>query len=70
MDEIGASIRSFRKTAGLTQPQLAKKIGVEMPITEQLYNVLFCGGDVRKSLGILMSRPKKHEIESLFNPNV
>lgn len=49
-----------------TAQELAKKIGVEMPITEQLYNVLFCGGDVRKSLGILMSRPKKHEIESLF----
>lgn len=48
---------------------LSKKIGVEMPITEQLYNVLFNGYDVRQSLGILMSRPKKHEIESLFNPD-
>lgn len=28
MDDIGASIRSFRKAAGLTQPELAKKIGV------------------------------------------
>ena len=36
---------------------LSKKLGVEMPITEQLYDVLFNGGDVRDSLGKLMSRP-------------
>ncbi len=36
---------------------LAKKVGVEMPITEQLYDVLFNGGDVREKLGKLMSRP-------------
>ena len=36
---------------------LAKKVGVEMPITEQLYDVLFNGGDVREKLGKLMGRP-------------
>lgn len=36
---------------------LSRKLGVEMPITEQLYDVLFNGGDVRDSLRKLMSRP-------------
>lgn len=45
--------------------ELATKLGVTMPITEQLYKVLFEGGDVKKSLSALMSRPKKHECEPL-----
>ncbi len=45
--------------------KLANKLGVTMPITEQLYNVLFEGGDVTKVLGSLMSRPKRHECEPL-----
>mgnify|MGYP002518312125 FL=1 len=61
---------------GLTPDEAVKKVGTvegyyccktaHELAKKQLYNVLFCGGDVRKSLGILMSRPKKHEIESLF----
>ena len=46
--------------------QLADRLGVEMPITSQLYNVLFEGGDVKNSLGNLMSRPKRHESEKYF----
>ncbi|MDE5946173.1 MAG: NAD(P)-dependent glycerol-3-phosphate dehydrogenase [Oscillospiraceae bacterium] len=53
-----------------TAYELAKKIDIEMPITEQLYNVLFRGYDVRQSLNILMSRPKKHETESFFKMNL
>lgn len=45
--------------------QLANKLGVTMPITEQLYKVLFEGADVNKVLGCLMSRPKRHEWEPL-----
>ncbi|MBQ8515269.1 MAG: NAD(P)-dependent glycerol-3-phosphate dehydrogenase [Ruminococcus sp.] len=45
--------------------ELAKRMNVTMPITEQLYKVLFEGGDVKKSLGALMSRPKKRECEPL-----
>lgn len=46
--------------------QLSDKLGVEMPITSQLYKVLFDGGDVKDSLGNLMSRPKKHESEKFI----
>ena len=42
---------------------LAKKYGVSMPITEQLDKVLFRGGNVKEALGMLMSRPKKAEME-------
>ena len=42
--------------------QLAKKMGVEMPITEQLNKVLFEGGDVRDALGQLMNRPQIYEV--------
>ncbi|MBQ8687781.1 MAG: NAD(P)-dependent glycerol-3-phosphate dehydrogenase [Ruminococcus sp.] len=45
--------------------ELANKMGVSMPITEQLYKVLFEGGDVKEALGALMSRPKKRECEPL-----
>ena len=42
---------------------LAKKYGVSMPITEQLDKVLFHGSNVKEALGMLMSRPKKAEME-------
>ena len=42
---------------------LAQKIGVEMPLTEQLNGVLFNGNDVKKALDKLMARSKKYEEE-------
>jgi glycerol-3-phosphate dehydrogenase (NAD(P)+) len=41
---------------------LAKSKNVSMPITEQLYEILFEGSDVRQALQKLMSRPFKNEI--------
>lgn len=43
---------------------LAKRTGVDMPITEQLYNVLFNKKDLKTALHELMGRPKKNEAES------
>ena len=40
---------------------LAKRLGVEMPITNQLNDVLFNGGDVREALTALMNRPQIYE---------
>ena len=42
---------------------LAKERGVNMPITEELYRILFEQGDVRESLHKLMGRPNRHECE-------
>lgn len=40
---------------------LSRRLDVEMPITEQLNEVLFNGGDVRHALGALMNRPQIYE---------
>ncbi len=45
---------------------LAKKIGVEMPITEQLYKVLFEGCTASDTIRALMGRPSKNETEVDF----
>ena len=41
--------------------ELAQKFGVEMPIMEQVYNVLFNGKDPQKAVRDLMTRPGKDE---------
>lgn len=42
---------------------LSHRLGVEMPITEQLYKVLFENCDISVPLKELMARPTKHESE-------
>ena len=46
--------------------ELTKKIGIEMPITEQLYKVLFENGKAIEAISALMDRPSKNETESEF----
>lgn len=46
--------------------EMAQKIGVSMPITEQLSEVLFNNGNVEDALKKLMSRPKKCEMEQFI----
>lgn len=43
--------------------QLAEKLGVDMPITNELYHLLFENGDARASMRNLMGRPNRHECE-------
>jgi glycerol-3-phosphate dehydrogenase (NAD(P)+) len=40
---------------------LSKKLNVEMPITEQAYEILFNGKDPREAVFDLMMRDKKDE---------
>jgi len=44
-----------------TACHLARKIGVELPIAEELYSAIFENGDVRTALTRLMTRPIKYE---------
>jgi glycerol-3-phosphate dehydrogenase (NAD(P)+) len=44
---------------------LASKHGVEMPITDQLYAVLFEGLSAEQAVGALMGRVRTHEIEEI-----
>ena len=59
--EIGAVVEGYYATA--TAKALADKNGVEMPITQAAYEVLYHGKDVGQVLNELMTREKKHEIE-------
>ncbi len=45
--------------------ELARKVGVEMPITEQIYHVINETVDAREAVISLMSRKRKHETEEL-----
>ena len=59
--EIGAVVEGYYAAA--TAKTLADKTGVEMPITEAAYQVLYHGKDPRAVITELMTRAKKHEIE-------
>lgn len=45
--------------------ELSKKIGVEMPITEALYSVLFMNKDPKNAVAELMIRDSRHEMEEV-----
>ncbi len=45
--------------------EMARDLGVEMPITEQIAQVLFAGKDVRAAVGELMLREPKRELQGL-----
>ena len=44
---------------------MAMKLGVDMPITEQVYKVCYEDFNVREAISVLMSRPMKGEWESV-----
>lgn len=46
--------------------ELAKQVGVEMPITDQIYQVINETTDAREAVKSLMTRQRKHETEELF----
>jgi len=58
--EVKMVVEGLRTTRAAYQ--LAQKVGVEMPITEALYKVLFLGLSPREGLLGLMTRAKKEEL--------
>ena len=46
--------------------ELAQKVGVDMPITEQCFNVLYNGLSPKSALTNLMGRPKRQETETIW----
>ncbi|MGN0674402.1 MAG: NAD(P)H-dependent glycerol-3-phosphate dehydrogenase [Oscillospiraceae bacterium] len=46
--------------------ELAQKVGIDMPITEQCNNVLFHGLSSKAAVNNLMGRPKRHEAETVW----
>ena len=49
-----------------TARQLARDKGVEMPIVEELNQVLYEGKDIHSAVGDLMGRPSRHENEQVW----
>ena len=47
--------------------ELAQRLNIEMPITSQLYKVLFQGKSPLYAVSELMLRDKKHEIEEVVH---
>ncbi|MFT3951408.1 MAG: NAD(P)H-dependent glycerol-3-phosphate dehydrogenase [Oscillospiraceae bacterium] len=50
----------------LTAWKLAQRVGIDMPITHQLFAVLFEGKPVSESMPELMGRPHRSETEDVF----
>lgn len=62
--EIGMVVEGVRTTNSAYK--LAEMHDVDMPITREIYNVLYKGGSVKDSVPNLMERDKKHEIENIL----
>ena len=57
--EIGQSVEGVQAARAVRA--VAARLGVEMPITEQVYRVLYEQGDVREAVRSLMGRALKRE---------
>lgn len=64
VDSIGMVVEGVNTTKGAFK--LAEKHGIEMPITEAIYDVLYNDADVKNAVVDLMMRNKKHEMEDVL----
>ena len=64
MDEVGAVVEGYYAVDSARE--LAKRAGVEMPITQAAYQVLYEGRDPKTVLQELMRREKRHEMEETW----
>lgn len=60
MHQIGQVVEGFRNAKEVFN--LAQRVGVEMPITEQIYQVLYQGKNVRLAAADLLGRERKDEV--------
>jgi glycerol-3-phosphate dehydrogenase (NAD(P)+) len=58
-EDIGQVVEGFRNTKEVYM--LAKRLGVEMPITEQLYSILYQGKNPKAAAASLLSRDQRFE---------
>ncbi len=65
VEEIGMVVEGIRTTSSTYE--LAKMHKIDMPITEELYKVLFQGNDVTKAVSHLMVRDRTHEMENIVS---
>jgi glycerol-3-phosphate dehydrogenase (NAD(P)+) len=67
LDEVLGGTRMVVEGVKATQAayELSVLHGIDMPITKEIYKVLFEGADVKKSVDNLMLRTKTHEAEEI-----
>lgn len=65
LKEIGMVVEGITTTK--VAYELAKKHNVEMPITGEIYNVIYNKGDPKEAVTNLMTRSRKHEIEEIVD---
>ena len=61
LEEIGAVVEGYYAAANARS--LAQKVGVEMPISQAAYEVLYNGRDVHTVISDLMGRAKRSELD-------
>lgn len=61
-EKIGQVVEGYRNTKEVRV--LAQRLGVEMPITEEIYQVLYCGKIAREAALTLLGRARKDERSS------
>ncbi len=59
MTDIGQVVEGYRNTKEVHM--LAQRMNVEMPIVEQVYQVLYCGKNAKIAAADLLSRERKYE---------
>ncbi len=64
IDEVGMTVEGY--TAAKCAWELARRMGVEMPIIEQVYRVLYEGRGPQEAIRSLMERPRRHESEYIW----
>lgn len=64
IEKIGAVVEGYYATA--TGKEMANRLGVEMPITESVYRVLYQGKSVQEAYQEMMCRKKNHEVEDAW----
>ncbi len=64
IEQVGMTVEGYRsaKCAYL----LAQQVGIEMPIVNEVYRVLYEGKNAKEALSDLMGRSKKHESEEIW----
>ncbi len=62
--KVGGVVEGYYATESATE--LANKVSVEMPITQELHRILFDGADARESICALMMRGKKCESDTAW----
>ena len=66
--EVGAVVEGYY--AAEAAWAMAEKTGVEMPISQAIYKVLYQGLDPKSAIRDLMTRGKKHETEEIWMKHI